>query len=80
MAKAKRKVDPKAVFKGEVMESIAEALEANGFDVDRDGASYGFTKGTILIKGVEYDLQLKPITPKTGLSRYEKVDEDEDEE
>ena len=80
MDKAKRKVDPKTIFKSEIMADVAKALALGGFEVDTDSESFAFTKNTIVVKGKDYDLQLKPITPKTGLTRYAKVEECEDEE
>jgi hypothetical protein len=69
MAKTK-KIDPKVTFKGNVMSIVADALIAKGLVVE-SGDDYGFTTGTIVVKGDTYDLQLKPITPKAGVERYE---------
>ena len=67
---AVKKIDLKAVFKGTVMAQVKTFLEAQGFTVI-DGVEYGMTKGTLIVRGIDFDLQLKPITPKTGVDRYE---------
>ena len=72
MAKTK-KVDPKAVFKAKVMADVEKALTELGYDV-ADGTDYGMTKGTRMILGDSFDIQLKPIAPKTGLERYAKAE------
>ena len=69
MAKTK-KIDPKVTFKGNVMSIVTDALVAKGLVVE-SGDAYGFTSGTIVVKGDAFDLQLKPITPKAGVERYE---------
>lgn len=69
MAKTK-KIDPKATFKSTIMAQVSEALKASGIEV-ADGADYGFTSGTIVVKGESFDIQIKPIAPKAGLERYE---------
>lgn len=73
MAKAK-KVDPKMVAKNMVMDKVEDALVAQGFTV-LDGENYGFTKGTIIVRLADVDIQLKPIAPKAGVDRYEEVTE-----
>lgn len=78
--KAVKKVDVKKVEKDKVMEIVRAALVAAGYGVD-DGADFGFTAGTVVVKGAKCDVQIKPITPKAGVDRYEAlVDEDEEEE
>lgn len=74
MAKNVKKVDPKAVAKKSVMAIITEALTANGMTVI-DGSDYGMTAGTVIIRLEQFDVQIKPITPKTGVDRYEVVAE-----
>ena len=73
-----KKVDVKKVEKERIAQIVREALEAAGYDV-ADGADYGFTGGTLVAKGAKVDVQIKPITPKAGVDRYETL-EDEDEE
>jgi hypothetical protein len=73
MAKAK-KVDPKMVAKEMVMDKVSDVLVAQGMTV-LDGENYGFTKGTIIVRLENVDIQLKPIAPKAGVDRYEEVTE-----
>ncbi len=76
-----KKVDVKKVTKLEVSRLIQEqlvALGVEGIEV-HDGKDYGFTEGTLVFKGEKCDVQIKLITPKAGVDRYDKL-EDEDEE
>ena len=73
MAKQTKKVDVKAVEKARIMEIVKQALIANGIEV-MDGADYGMTSHTLIAKGEACDVQLKPITPKAGIERYEMVE------
>ena len=70
-----RKVNPKDIAKAEVMEVIKSALLEKGYEI-RDGVDYGMTKGTIIVGTDICDVQIKPITPKTGLTRYAEIEED----
>lgn len=72
MAKNVKKVDPKAVAKKSVMTIVTESLVANGITVV-DGSDYGMTTGTIIARLENFDVQIKPITPKAGVDRYEEV-------
>ena len=74
MAKATKKVDPKAVAKKDVMELIGQTLTDVGYSVV-DGVEYGMNTGTIIVRGEQFDIQIKPITPKAGVSRYEVLTE-----
>ena len=76
MAKKMKKVNPKDVAKTNLMTTIRESLEQHGISVE-DGIEYGFTKGTLVIHAQECDIQLKPITPKAGVDRYTKDEEEE---
>lgn len=78
MKKTIKKVDAKKVAKVEVMKVVQDALRAAGYEVF-EGSEFGFTAGTMVVKGDKVDVQIKPITPKAGLDRYEAL-EDEDEE
>lgn len=78
MAKKMKKVNPKDTAKTTLMATIRESLEQLEISVE-DGIEFGFTKGTLVIHAPECDIQLKPITPKAGIDRYAK-DEDEDGE
>lgn len=75
MANKTKKVDPKAVAKSKVMEEVAIALRAEGYEV-LDGEAFGMTKGTIVVRTADTDIQVKPITPKAGLTRYEVAEEE----
>lgn len=69
MAKIK-KIDPKAVAKTLVMSEVSKDLVEAGFEVI-SGEDYGMTKGTLIIRLENVDVQLKPIAPKAGIDRYE---------
>lgn len=73
MAKATKKVDVKAVQKASVMEIITKALESEGLTV-LSGTDYGMTSGTIIVRAEACDVQIKPITPKAGVIRYEEAE------
>lgn len=75
MAKTK-KINPKEVGKNKVMEMLKECLTQNDI-LFENGEDFGFTKGTLVLHLEEFDMQLKPITPKTGIERYEKLEEEE---
>lgn len=74
MSKAIKKVDPKATAKKSVMEIVSKAITEAGMIVV-DGADYGMTAGTIIVQTEQFDVQIKPITPKAGVERYEVVGE-----
>lgn len=78
MAKKIKKVDVKAVAKETVMTVVERALIEAGFKVS-DGESFGMTKGTIVVHTEASDVQIKPIAPKTGLTHYEAIEEEETE-
>ena len=65
-----KKVNPKDIAKKEVMTIIEKALLENGLEF-KDGIDYGMTKGTIIVSHKIADVQIKPISPKAGLDRYE---------
>jgi len=75
----KKKVNPKELAKQKIMAIIKESLDQVGIDYE-DGTEYGMTKGTIVVHVDDYDVQIKPITPKVGLNRYQKVEYEEEEE
>ena len=74
----RKKVNPKDLAKEKVMAIIRESLEQVGIDYE-DGTEYGMTKGTIVVHVDDYDVQIKPITPKAGLNCYQKVEYEEEE-
>lgn len=70
-----KKVNPKDIAKKEVMAVIEKALLENGYTIS-DGTEYGMTKGTIIVNHKIADVQIKPISPKAGLDRYEIAEEE----
>lgn len=76
--KAVKKVDVKKVEKVAIMDVVTKALQEAGYEVS-DGADFGFTAGTVVVKGAKCDVQLKPITPKAGVDRYEVLVEEEEQ-
>lgn len=70
--KRTKKVNEKDIAKDEIMAIIQKALEENGISF-KDGVDYGMTKGTIIVEHEKADVQIKPITPKAGLTRYQEV-------
>ena len=70
--KKTKKVNEKDIAKDEIMAIIQKALEENGISF-KDGVDYGMTKGTIIVEHEKADVQIKPITPKAGLTRYQEV-------
>lgn len=77
--KRRKKVNPKDLAKEKVMAIIKESLDQVGIEYE-DGVEYGMTKGTIVVHVDDYDVQIKPITPKAGLNRYQKIETEEEEE
>lgn len=75
MAKKTKKINPKDTQKNEVMTVVREALASAGYEI-LDGEDFAMTKGTVVVRASVCDVQLKPITPKAGIDRYEVVDDD----
>lgn len=75
MTKKTKKINPKDTQKNEVMTVVREALANAGYEV-LDGEDFAMTKGTVVVRAGVCDVQLKPITPKAGIDRYEVVDDD----
>ena len=73
--KKMKKINPKDTQKNEVMTVVREALVNAGFEV-LDGEDFAMTKGTVVVRAGVCDVQLKPITPKAGIDRYEEPTED----
>ena len=67
-----KKVNEKDIAKDEIMAIIRKALEENGIEY-KDGVEYGMTKGTIIVEHDKADVQIKPISPKAGLNRYQEI-------
>ena len=72
VVKRTKKVNEKDIAKEEIMAIIHKALEDNNIKF-KDGVDYGMTKGTIIVEHEKADVQIKPITPKVGLTRYQEV-------
>lgn len=72
VVKRTKKVNEKDIAKDEIMAIIHKALEDNRISF-KDGVNYGMTKGTIIVEHEKADVQIKPITPKAGLTRYQEV-------
>ena len=71
-----KKVDIKKVSKMEVSEIIRALFQDRGLEVGT-GSDYGMTEGTLVIKMDKCDVQVKLITPKAGLERYEVLETEE---
>lgn len=69
VVKRVKKVNEKDIAKNEVMEIIKKALAENGIEW-KDGVEYGMTNGTIIVTHEKSDIQIKPIAPKHGVTRY----------
>ena len=67
-----KKVNEKDIAKDEIMAIIRKALEENGIEY-KEGVDYGMTKGTIIVEHDKADVQIKPISPKAGLNRYQEI-------
>lgn len=76
--KKTKKIDVKKEAKRGLSELIGQLLSSNNIPIER-GTEFGFTEGTIVVHFNEVDVQIKLITPKAGLTRYEKI-ADEDSE
>lgn len=73
--KVVKKVDVKKVAKMEVNGNVKEMFEGLGIEI-LDGAEFGFTEGTLVARLEKCDVQIKLITPKAGIDRYEKLEEE----
>ena len=76
--KVTKKVDVKKVSKMEVSQIIRELFEEKGIEVG-NGQDYGMTEGTLILAMEKCDIQIKLITPKAGLDRYELLEEEDEE-
>lgn len=73
MANKIKKVDIKKATKAQVSKEVKEFLESKGYVVS-DGTEYGFTGGTLVVATEKCDVQVKFITTKAGIERYEKAE------
>ena len=71
-----KKIDVKKVAKLEVSEIVREMFEEKGIVV-LNGQDFGMTEGTLILRMEKTDIQVKLITPKSGLERYEILEEEE---
>ncbi len=78
--KTVKKVDVKKVAKANIMDVVGKALMEAGYEVFLTGEDFGFTQGTIVCRTDKCDVQIKPITPKTGIDFYELLEEEEEDE
>ena len=76
--KTTKKVDVKKVSKLELSKLLADFLVEKGVTVHTNAEDYGFTEGTLVVETEACDVQVKFITPKAGVTKYEVVSEDED--
>lgn len=76
--KKTKKIDVKKEAKRGLSELIGQLLNSTDVAIER-GTDFGFTEGTIVAHLNDVDVQIKLITPKAGLTRYEKI-ADEDSE
>ena len=79
MAKKTKKINPKDVQKSEVMSIVRDALISAGYEI-LDGENFAMTKETIVVRANECDVQLKPITPKQDIKRYDEINDDAEQE
>lgn len=68
-----KKVDVKKLAKQELSNLIKEFLLEKGIEVSSNAEDYGFTQGTLVVHMEKTDVQVKLITPKAGLERYQQV-------
>ena len=76
--KTTKKVDVKKVSKLELSKMLADFLLEKGVAVHTNAEDYGFTEGTLVVETEACDVQVKFITPKAGVTKYEVVSGDED--
>jgi hypothetical protein len=74
MTKKTKKINPKDTQKTAIKDILKETLTS--FGTIAEGKDYGFTKDTLVLHAGTCDVQIKLITPKTGVLRYEAVEEE----
>ena len=73
MAKTVKKVDTKKEAKEKLNEVLVDALRKCGYEV-ADGADYGFTAYSLVIKGINgHDVRIDLTTPKAKEATYDYV-------
>ena len=73
IVKKTRKPDVKKVAKDELSTLIANFLRENGYEVKDNHEDFAFTGGTLIVGTEKTDVQVKFITPKSGLERYAEI-------
>lgn len=68
-----KKVDVKRVAKQELSDLFEEFLIEKGIKVSSNADDFAFTQGTLVVHMEDTDVQVKLITPKAGLKRYQEV-------
>lgn len=68
-----KKVDLKRVAKQELSDLFEEFLIEKGIKVSSNAEDFAFTQGTLVVHMEDTDVQVKLITPKAGLKRYQEV-------
>jgi len=68
-----KKVDVKKLAKQELSDLFKEFLLEKGFEVSSNAEDFAFTQGTLIVHMEKTDVQVKLITPKAGLDRYQQV-------
>ncbi len=71
--KKAKKIDVKKAAKEELSKLLVEFLTAQGIEVKDNAEDFGFTGGTLVAQMENTDVQIKFITPKAGLERYQEV-------
>ena len=69
-----KKVDVKKVAKQELSDLFKEFLIEKGIEVSSNAEDFAFTQGTLVVHMEKTDVQVKLITPKAGLERYQQVE------
>lgn len=75
---SKKAPNNKELLKNEIRKNIIESFKQCDIKFDENSEDYGMTKGTLIVHGESCDLQIKFITPKSGIDRYEMLADDED--
>jgi len=68
-----KKVDVKKAAKQELSNLFKEFLIEKGIEVSDNAEDFAFTQGTLVVHMEKTDVQVKLITPKAGLERYQQV-------
>ena len=75
---SKKAPNNKELLKDEIRKNIIESFKQCDINFDENYDDYGMTKGTLIVHGETCDLQIKFITPKSGVDRYEMLADEED--